>query len=194
MLVFFALWGCSEPAVVQGDQPTVDEPAVAPKPLVAKEPGFTFTELAWDDAFLTNAGPTATTGALVDGVHADIDYHPLGRTGDMGFGQIFDLSGNPIEEECNQQDFDAMFEARGKLWLTSHFECTPGAIYLSELSADSTGHLSMVSTKNVDFNAHGGIYNPCAGQITPWGTHLASEEYEPDAVEEPTSLETHGWD
>jgi hypothetical protein len=36
-------------------------------------------------------------------------------------------------------------------------------------------------TKPVDFSAHGGVWIPCAGSVTPWETHLGSEEYEPDA-------------
>ena len=29
--------------------------------------------------------------------------------------------------------------------------------------------------------AHGGVWVPCAGSVTPWETHIGSEEYEPDA-------------
>ena len=36
-------------------------------------------------------------------------------------------------------------------------------------------------TKPLDFSAHGGVWVPCAGSVTPWETHLGSEEYEPDA-------------
>ena len=35
--------------------------------------------------------------------------------------------------------------------------------------------------KPLDFSAHGGVWVPCAGSLTPWETHLGSEEYEPDA-------------
>lgn len=33
----------------------------------------------------------------------------------------------------------------------------------------------------VDWSALGGLWNPCAGSRTPWGSHLGGEEYEPDA-------------
>jgi len=36
-------------------------------------------------------------------------------------------------------------------------------------------------TRPLDFSAHGGLWVPCAGSVTPWETHLGSEEYEPDA-------------
>ncbi len=35
--------------------------------------------------------------------------------------------------------------------------------------------------KPIDFSAFGGIWTPCAGSLSPWNTHLGSEEYEPDA-------------
>ena len=49
---------------------------------------------------------------------------------------------------------------------------------LTELSQDKeTGLLSAVSTKNIDFSKFGGLWVPCAGSVTPWNTHLGSEEY-----------------
>jgi uncharacterized protein len=43
----------------------------------------------------------------------------------------------------------------------------------------------------VDWSEWGGLWLPCAGSVTPWGTHLGSEEYEPDARfnQEATSLD-----
>ena len=38
-----------------------------------------------------------------------------------------------------------------------------------------------VRSKPLDFSAQGGLWIPCAGSVTPWETHLGSEEYEPDA-------------
>jgi len=35
--------------------------------------------------------------------------------------------------------------------------------------------------KEVDFSSQGGVWTPCAGSVTPWQTHLGSEEYPPDA-------------
>jgi uncharacterized protein len=36
-------------------------------------------------------------------------------------------------------------------------------------------------TKPVDFSQQGGLWVPCAGSVTPWQTHLGSEEYPTDA-------------
>ena len=41
--------------------------------------------------------------------------------------------------------------------------------------------MQVVNMKPVDFSAHGGLWVPCAGSVTPWQTHIGSEEYEPDA-------------
>lgn len=45
----------------------------------------------------------------------------------------------------------------------------------------TTGVLSVKSSTPVDFSAWGGVWVPCAGSFSPWGTHLGGEEYEPDA-------------
>lgn len=193
MLTVLSLLGCQEPAVA----PTTPDPAPTPveAPLLKRDPTLVLNKLEWDDAFLTAAKPTAVTSALVDGVKHTIGFHELSRVGTQGFGTVYGLNGQALEEPCNALDFNALFAARGRNWLVSHLECTPGAIYLSEVEQDaSDGSLHVVGTKPVDLSAEGGVYNPCAGQITPWGTHLGSEEYEPDAAVEPTSLEEHGWD
>ncbi len=44
-----------------------------------------------------------------------------------------------------------------------------------------SGALEAQKIVNVDFAATGGLWTPCAGSLSPWGTHLGGEEYEPDA-------------
>nr|WP_174507266.1 alkaline phosphatase PhoX [Acinetobacter sp. Marseille-Q1620] len=47
-----------------------------------------------------------------------------------------------------------------------------------------TGHLELVKYHNVDTsNAHG-LWITCGASLSPWGTHLSSEEYEPDAFDQ----------
>jgi len=46
-----------------------------------------------------------------------------------------------------------------------------------------SGELKVVDLKNVDATAVNGIWTPCAASLTPWGTHLGGEEYEPNARE-----------
>jgi secreted PhoX family phosphatase len=60
----------------------------------------------------------------------------------------------------------------------------PAAINQAKVVQDKkTGRLKVVDLANVDASASGGIWTPCAGSLTPWGTHLGGEEYEPNAKE-----------
>ena len=45
----------------------------------------------------------------------------------------------------------------------------------------STGELKPVQYFNVPTESVHGLWIPCAGSLSPWNTHLSSEEYEPDA-------------
>ena len=45
----------------------------------------------------------------------------------------------------------------------------------------SDGNLNVKSLSQVDFSKVDGLWIPCAGSLSPWNTHLGSEEYEPDA-------------
>lgn len=135
--------------------------------------------------------------AWVDGREVPVRFQELLRVGDqpgdspVPFGQLRDQAGAPFgvghapfTDLCNQLDYTAIQQAHGKLWLWSHFECVRGAMFLTELSQDpTTGELRAVRTQPVDDALHdqGGLYSPCAGDVTPWGTLLSSEEYEPDA-------------
>ena len=135
--------------------------------------------------------------AWVDGRAIDIRFQEILRVGDqpgdspVRFGQLHDQAGAPFEvgrppfsDLCNQLDYTAIQEAHGKLWLWSHFECVRGAIFLTELEQDAeTGALTAVHTRPVHdtLTDQGGVFAPCAGDLTPWGTFLSSEEYEPDA-------------
>ena len=44
-----------------------------------------------------------------------------------------------------------------------------------------TGKLSLVKYHNVDTSGVNGLWITCGASLSPWGTHLSSEEYEPDA-------------
>lgn len=45
----------------------------------------------------------------------------------------------------------------------------------------TTGKLSFVKYHNVDTSGVNGLWITCGASLSPWGTHLSSEEYEPDA-------------
>jgi len=47
-----------------------------------------------------------------------------------------------------------------------------------------TGKLKLVKYHNVDTSAIKGLWIACGASLSPWGTHLSSEEYEPDAFDQ----------
>ena len=58
----------------------------------------------------------------------------------------------------------------------------PGTMDVMKLEQDpATGMLTPTSLAVVDWAPLGGLWIPCAGSVTPWQSHMGSEEYEPDA-------------
>lgn len=58
----------------------------------------------------------------------------------------------------------------------------PSPIAVLTLDQDqATGKLSLVQYHNVDTSKVHGLWITCGASLSPWGTHLSSEEYEPDA-------------
>ncbi|MEO6277007.1 alkaline phosphatase PhoX [Roseateles sp.] len=58
----------------------------------------------------------------------------------------------------------------------------PSPIAVLTLDQDpATGKLSLVKYHNVDTTPAMGLWITCGASLSPWGTHLSSEEYEPDA-------------
>lgn len=57
---------------------------------------------------------------------------------------------------------------------------SPIAVLTLDQNPD-TGKLSLVKYHNVDTSKVHGLWITCGASLSPWGTHLSSEEYEPDA-------------
>jgi secreted PhoX family phosphatase len=141
--------------------------------------------------------------ATVDGKDYAIGFNTILRSGEFysaskaatlntspsAFGQLYDKLGMPLYATDGSprlsvdNDFSSLLTGTdGKLYMVSHFESRPGAMYLTLLDQDKdTGALAAVRTRHLDFSAVEGGWVHCAGSVTPWGTHLGSEEYEPDA-------------
>ena len=135
--------------------------------------------------------------ASVDGKITPIAFHTIFRSGDKGiltrqsgiFGQLMEENGDPLLAAdgslyiSNDNDFSALVTGTkdGGLYMVSHFESRPAAIYLTQLLQEGTGELVPLRTRALDFSKLKGGWVHCAGSVTPWGTHLGSEEYEPDA-------------
>jgi len=59
----------------------------------------------------------------------------------------------------------------------------PSPIAVLTLDQDQkTGKLSLVKYSNVDTSSVQGLWITCGSSLSPWNTHLSSEEYEPDAA------------
>jgi hypothetical protein len=58
----------------------------------------------------------------------------------------------------------------------------PSPIAVLTLDQDpASGKLSLVKYHNVDTSGANGLWITCGASLSPWGTHLSSEEYEPNA-------------
>lgn len=119
-------------------------------------------------------------------------YKLLLRSGDaVGpgvFGRLVDRNGEPLLESdgseriSNYADFSSLLAVGERLFQVTQFEEIPAAMYLTELAQDrETGELTPISTEPIDLSSIHGLWNPCAGSVTPWNTHLGSEEYPTDA-------------
>jgi secreted PhoX family phosphatase len=66
----------------------------------------------------------------------------------------------------------------------------PSPIAVLTLDQDqSTGKLSLAKYHNVDMSSAHGLWITCGASLSPWNTHLSSEEYEPDAHFSPESVQ-----
>ncbi|MGB7271633.1 MAG: alkaline phosphatase PhoX [Albidovulum sp.] len=162
--------------------------------------GVASTVLADDLSFAPVAVPTddaakrvvvVSQSITMNGTTAPIGYHVLARSGDMFgdtmFAQLHDIAGNPVAvpgsgaAASSSADFTSLLHVGAKLFSLTQFEELPAAVYLSEVDQDDAGKLSITASKPVDLSSVGGLWLPCAGSVTPWNTHLGSEEYPTDA-------------
>ncbi len=61
----------------------------------------------------------------------------------------------------------------------------PSPIAVLTLDQDQkTGHLALKKYFNVDMSKVHGLWITCGASLSPWNTHLSSEEYEPDAFDQ----------
>ena len=65
---------------------------------------------------------------------------------------------------------------------TAMYGNLPSPVAVLTLDQDpGTGKLTLVKYHNVDTSGVNGLWITCGASLSPWGTHLSSEEYEPDA-------------
>jgi len=118
-----------------------------------------------------------------------LEYHTLFRTGEeIGndiAGMILDENGNPLQTSysddttsiSNYPDANSVLVRNGKYFLITHYEQSPGAVDISELSYNASDKsFSVKELNNIDFSSVGGTWINCAGDKTPWDTHIGGEE------------------
>lgn len=158
-----------------------------------------FKSVEWPEKEADWHSIRSTEQAVFQGRQLPLAYTPFLRSGDPlpggVYGQVLSRNGRPVRNVyrslgvnsgplagvSNFNDFTTMLEKDGNLFVVQHFESVPGAIYITSVQRDEDGRLIPKSTRSLDFAEQGGLYSPCAGSITPWGSHIGSEEYEPNA-------------
>jgi len=91
---------------------------------------------------------------------------------------MFKVAGAPAGTVFAVVQFEYNSNAYGRL-------PSPIAVLTLQQNADS-GQLTFKSYHPVDTFANDakGLWIPCGGSLSPWGTHLSSEEYHPDAFDQ----------
>lgn len=138
---------------------------------------------------------TESVGGTVAGVVVDAKGKPVIDTS---------VAGSPVPYVSDSPDSNSLFsvagaKATGKdsnpLSLITHYEyvtsnaagksaygLVPASMSLTSIDQNKvTGELTPVALSKIDFSGVDGLWIPCNGSLTPWGTHLGSEEYEADA-------------
>ena len=156
----------------------------------AKTISFSEVSVPTDDA--SKAKVRGSESVTVNGTTKDIGFHTIVRTGQEftsgKFGQLFDINGNKLQLDSSDwvctngsgPDHTTLLTYGNTKYAVTQLECKVGGAYVTKLAQDENGNLSAVDTKAADFSKARGTYVNCAGMPTGWGTHLGSEEYEPD--------------
>lgn len=163
---------------------------------------ISFDEIETAEADSEKAKLLNTKKVTINGKEQSIDFTPLMATGHQDNGEIFGLIKDQNDQDikfedgsnyiCNGTngaqgsglDFSSILQKNGTLYMVNQFECNVGAMYMFELAQDvKTGALSPKkdTLKFISQKSEFGGFVHCAGQATPWNSHLGSEEYESDA-------------
>jgi len=153
-------------------------------------------KLAYQPFFLTgDMVADGKGGKILAGGYVDINNHPIVDASVAGKERQF-FSDSPDGTSLISLPNPTVTGIKGKaVFAVVQFEYTtrnqkgdstygtlPSPIAVLTLDQDqTTGKLSLVKYHNVDMSSAHGLWITCGASLSPWGTHLSSEEYEPDA-------------
>ena len=151
--------------------------------------------LKYEPFFITGAQvPDGSGGTILAGGYCDIRNQPILDTSGSSPRQFF--SDCPDGMSLLTLAHPAVPGVKGNtVFAVVQFEYTtrnlagapthnmlPAPIAVLTLDQDkSTGRLSLVKYHNVDTSGVHGLWTTCGASLSPWNTHLSSEEYPPDA-------------
>ena len=184
--------------------PTLATPADMAKTLVSSTLMVKFSDDS-TQGFSLSYAPFFTTGDLVPdgkggtvlaGGYVDFAGKPIVDTTVAGKERQF-FSDSPDGTSLLKLESPTVTGIKGKaVFAVVQFEYTtwaqdgktdmygklPSPIAVLTLDQDqATGKLTLVKYHNVDTAPAMGLWITCGSSLSPWGTHLSSEEYEPDA-------------
>lgn len=130
-------------------------------------------------------------GAVVDDQGRLLELAQVDEAGTVAQGPFF----------AQSPDANSLMKQGDSVFLVTHFEYAteapnidpsqppvdlygklPMVMNLAKIDQNRrTGNLSAVALRNIDMSSVDGLWIPCAGELTPWNTHIGGEEYEPDA-------------
>lgn len=154
-------------------------------------------QLAYQPFFMTgDSVPQLSGGTILAGGYFDIRNQPIMDTTVPGQERQF-FSDSPDGTSLLKLPKAKVAGVKGNtVFAVVQFEYTTwaqdgtSAMYgrlpspIAVLTLDqnpTTGQLSLVKYHNVDTSGVHGLWITCGASLSPWGTHLSSEEYEPNA-------------
>lgn len=154
-------------------------------------------KLAYQPFFITgDSVPNVKGGTILAGGYFDINNQPIVDRSVAGKERQF-YSDCPDGSSLIRLDNPAVKGLKGNAVfavvqfeyatrdqnLTSMYGQLPSPIAVLTLDQDpATGKLTLAGYSNVDTSKAHGLWITCGASLSPWNTHLSSEEYEPDAT------------
>ncbi|EHP41801.1 exported alkaline phosphatase [Cupriavidus basilensis OR16] len=161
-------------------------------------------KLAYQPFFVTgDMVPDGKGGSILAGGYFDINNQPIIDKSVAGKERQF-YSDSPDGTSLLKIDGAKVAGVKGNtVFAVVQFEYTtrdqagasaygrlPSPIGVLTLDQDpATGKLTLVKYHNVDTSSVNGLWITCGASLSPWNTHLSSEEYEPDAFTASTNAQ-----